>query len=112
MQQDALFAKNILKSLGLKVKLPILAIIDNDEAVDICNNWTVSGRTYHMEVKQNFLQESKEAGIIEFQWGSAASNKADMFTKNLAGQEHDKHASRSCRYDKYYNTVQDRESHK
>ena len=36
--QDALFVKNILKSLRLKVKLPILANIDNGGAVDIDNN--------------------------------------------------------------------------
>ena len=53
--QDALFMKNILKSLELKVKLPILASIDNGGAVDIGNNWSVGGRTHHVEVKQNFL---------------------------------------------------------
>ena len=54
--QDALFVKNIVKSLGLKVKLPLLAIIDNGMAVvNIGNNWSVGGRTHHIEVKQNFL---------------------------------------------------------
>ena len=51
----ALFMKNILKSLELKVKLPMLASIDNGRAVDIGNNWSVGGRTCHFEVKQNFL---------------------------------------------------------
>ena len=55
VMQDAVFMKNILKSLGLKVKLPILASIDNGRAVDIGNNWSVGGRTCHFEVKQNFL---------------------------------------------------------
>ena len=36
--QDALFMKNILKSLGLKVKLPIQANIDNGRAEDNDNN--------------------------------------------------------------------------
>ena len=52
--QDALFMKNILKSLGLKVKLPILASIDNSRALDIGNNWSVGGRICHVKVKQNF----------------------------------------------------------
>ena len=38
---DALFMENVLKLLGLKVKLPILASIHNGEAVDIGNNWSV-----------------------------------------------------------------------
>ena len=53
--QDALFVKNIRKSLGLKVKLPMLAIIDNGGVVGIGNKWSVGGRTCHVEVKQNFL---------------------------------------------------------
>ena len=36
--QDTLFMKKILKSLRLKVKLPILASIDNGSTVDIGNN--------------------------------------------------------------------------
>ena len=36
--QDALFMKNILKSIGVKVKLPKLASIDNGGAVEIGND--------------------------------------------------------------------------
>ena len=36
--QYALFMRNILKSLGLKVKLPMSAGIHNGGAVDIGNN--------------------------------------------------------------------------
>ena len=46
--KDALFMKNILKSLGLKVKLPILASFDNGEAVGFVNNWSV-GETHIMQ---------------------------------------------------------------
>ena len=65
--QDAFLMKNILKPLRLKVKLPLLASIDNGGAVDIGNNCSVSGRTCHIEVKQYLLWELKEAGIVEFQ---------------------------------------------
>ena len=83
--QDASFVKNILKSFRLKVKLPLLASIDNSRAVDVGNHWSVCGRTHHMEVKQNFLQELKATGIVEFQWVSMANNEVDIFTKNLVG---------------------------
>ena len=46
-----------------------------------------------MEVKQNFLWRLKEAGIIEFQCVSTVKNDADIFTKNLARPEHNKHAA-------------------
>ena len=64
--QNALFMRNIWKSLELKVKLPIVASIDNGRAVNISNNWSVGGRMHHLNVKQNFLQELKEAHIVGF----------------------------------------------
>ena len=54
--QDSLFMKIIMKSLGVKVKLPMLASINNGRAVYIYNNWSVGERTCHMEVKQNFCR--------------------------------------------------------
>ena len=57
--QVVLFVKNILKSLKLKVKLPILASIDNGRAVDVGNTWSVGGRTHHVEVKQIFYRNGK-----------------------------------------------------
>ena len=80
--QDELFMKNILISLGLKVKLPILASIDNGRVEDIGHNWSVDGKTHHVEMKQSFLWELEEAGILKFQWISTASNEVDMFKKN------------------------------
>ena len=64
--KDAFFIKNILKSFVLKIKLTILASIDNGRAIDTGKDWSVGGRTCHVEVKQNFPRELKEAGIIEF----------------------------------------------
>ena len=69
--QDALFVKNILKSLGLN---PILASIDNGQAVNIGNSWSVGRRTCHVKVKQNFLWALKEACIIKFQLASTLNN--------------------------------------
>ena len=109
--QDALFMKYILKSLGLKVKLPTRAKFGNGESVDIGNNLSIGSRTCHVEMKKNFLQELKEAGIIEFQWISTASNEADMFTKKQVGPKHNKHAVRLYGHDKYYSNMQGKENH-
>ena len=64
--QDELFMKNIMNSLGLKVKLLTMASIDNIQALNVHNNWSVGGRTCHIVIKQNFWLELKEAGIVEF----------------------------------------------
>jgi hypothetical protein len=59
-----LYMKNILKSLELKVKLPMVLEMDNQEAVYLANNCSVGGRTRHIDVQSVFLRELKDAGVL------------------------------------------------
>ena len=45
----------ILLSLGLLVELPMVLEVDNMGAVHLANNWSVSGRTRHINVRQCFF---------------------------------------------------------
>jgi hypothetical protein len=99
--QDMLFVMCILNSLGLKVELPMILEIDNRGAVDITNNWAIGGRTRHVEVKQYFLRELKEMGLIVCKWCNGAKMTSDLFTKNLAGPLFDKHAQSFVGHDEY-----------
>ena len=67
--------------------------VDNKGAKDMCNNWSVGGQTRHIEVKQYFLCDLKEEGLIVVDWRSGASMPLDMFTKNLPGPAFTKHRS-------------------
>ena len=80
-----LYVKNVLESLGLKVQLPMILEMDNKGAVDLANNWSIGGRTRHIDVRQVFLRELKEAGILKVVWVAGCDNDADIFTKNLDG---------------------------
>ncbi len=48
--QDMLYMKNMLGSLELKVKLPRVLEMDSQGAVYLANNWSVGGRTRHIDV--------------------------------------------------------------
>jgi hypothetical protein len=54
--QDMLFNLRILESMGLKVKKPMILEINNKGAVDLTHNWSVGGRTQHVEVRQYFFR--------------------------------------------------------
>jgi hypothetical protein len=69
--------------------------IDNKGAVRLANNWIVGGRTHHMEVRQYFLRELKEAKIVNTTWLSGDRMSSDLFTKNLARKLFERH---SCIY--------------
>jgi len=83
--QDMIYQKNTLESIGLKVELPMVLEMDNKGAIDLINSFSVGGRTRHIDVKQCFLRELKEAKVLVVKWIVGSENEADMFTKNLDG---------------------------
>ncbi len=83
--QYMLYIKNVLESLGLRVKLPMVLEMDNRGAVHLADNWSVGGRTRHIDVQSVFLRELKEASVLVIKWISGAVNEAAIFTKNLDG---------------------------
>ena len=54
--QDRLYTMHVLLSMGLFVELPMELEVDNMGAVHLANNWSVLGRTRHINVRQCFLQ--------------------------------------------------------
>ena len=99
--QDMLHVMRILESMGFKIKKPMLLIMDNKGAKDLINNWSVGGRTRHIEVRQFFLRELKEAGIIHCVWTAGTGMCSDLFTKNLPRQVYEKHAKVYVGEDEY-----------
>jgi hypothetical protein len=83
--QDMLYMKNILESLGLRVKFPIVLEMDNQGAVYLANNWSIGGRTRHIDVHSVFVSKLKEAHVLVIKWIAGAVDEADIFTKNLDG---------------------------
>ena len=56
---DMMFCYYLVTSLGLTVELPMILYMDNTAAVSLANNWSIGGRTRHMDVKQNYLRKLK-----------------------------------------------------
>ena len=99
--QDMLFAMRVLESIGLKVKKPMLLELDNKGVVDLSHNWSVSSHLHHDSIHQSFLRELEEEGMIEVKWIPGDENSADLFTKNLATKDFEKHMMENCGYDEY-----------
>jgi hypothetical protein len=83
--QDMLYMKNVLKSLRLRVKLPMVLEMDNQGALYLANNWSIGGRTRYIDVKSVFLRKLKEVGVLVIKRIAGAVNDADIFAKNLDG---------------------------
>ena len=60
----------------------------------MAENVAVSQRTKHIDVKYRFVQEFVMDGFLKIIFVRTVDNQADIFTKNVSGDIHDKH----CRY--------------
>jgi hypothetical protein len=99
--QDMLYTKRIIESLGLHVQLPMILEVDNKGAVDLVNNYSVGGRNRHVETRQYFLRQLKEENIIKAIWTPGELNSSDLYTKNLARADFEKHTKAYVGDDKY-----------
>jgi hypothetical protein len=98
---EMLYVMRILESIGLRVKKPMMLEIDNRGAVDLVNNWSVGGRTRHVEVRQYLLRELKEQNVVLTMWVPGTKMSSDLFTKNLERPLFEKHAKVYCGYNEY-----------
>ena len=102
--QDMLCVYRLLKSIGLGVELPMVLEMDNRGAVELANNWSVGGRTRHIDVKNYFLRELKDQGILVVKHVAGDSNDADIFTKNTTTGVFERHLPKFVGKDEYYST--------
>jgi hypothetical protein len=92
--KEVKFVFQVLRSMGVKVNLPIIVRVDNIGAIFIGSNVTVSQRSKHIDVRYHFVREYVHEGFIRIIFVRTKDNDADIFTKNLSGELHDRHASK------------------
>ena len=88
------FVYQLLFGMGMKVKLPIIVRVDNLGAVFMSENVSVSQRTKHVDIRYHFVQEFVLDGFINIVFVRTEENDADIFTKNLGGDLHDRHSKK------------------
>ena len=91
--QDLIYVKQLLGSMGLTVKTPIIVKVDNKGTVDLANGWSTGGNLKHVEVRQFFIRDLREEGVLRVDWIPGTENESDILTKNTTGQVFQKHVS-------------------
>jgi hypothetical protein len=99
--QDMVYVYQLLESLELEVELPMILEMDNSGAVDTANNWSVGGRTLHIDVCNYFLRELKYQGLLVIKHIAGEQNNADIFTKNMMSAIFNKHVPLYIGTDEY-----------
>jgi len=88
------FIVQVLLSISIPVKLPVIVCIDNVGAIFLAENVTTSQQTKHINIQYHFVREFVEDGFIKIIFVRTADNTADIFTKNVTGDLHDKHTEK------------------
>ena len=91
--KEIMYLKQLLETLGLTVKTPILIYEDNQQAIDIANNLMIKSRTKHIDIKLHFIQELIENKTISLVYRRSSVQHADVMTKPLEKILHEKHTN-------------------
>jgi hypothetical protein len=91
------FVVQILLSMGIPVKIPVIVRVDNMGAIFMSENASASSRTKHVDTRYHFVREYVEDGFIRIVFVRTANNVSDSFTKNVTGDVYDAHTKRICR---------------
>jgi hypothetical protein len=87
------FTYQILWSVGIKVKLPIIVRVDNIGAIFMTENVSTMSRTKHVDVKYHFVREYVEDGFIKIIFVRSEHIVSDGFTKNVTGDIYNAHTA-------------------
>ena len=68
--QDMLFTNNVVNSIGMKAKLPILLEISNNGSLDMAHIDSVALRTENVKIKELWLSELQEKRVLDIIWVS------------------------------------------
>jgi hypothetical protein len=85
------FIAQMHEFLEVKVNYPIRVYVDNVGAIFLANNKTSSQRTKHVDVRYHFIRQYIEEGKIIIEFVRSENNDADLMTKNVSGDIHERH---------------------
>ena len=78
----------MLRSMEIKVPLPIKVQVDNVGAIWLANKGSVSERTKHVDLRTHFVRDMIKDQVIEINFVKSAENDSDIMTKNQQGQHY------------------------
>ena len=89
--KEILGVKNVLKTVGLKVKIPISVYCNNLPVIHLTNNPMTKTKTQHINIKFHWICEHIENGTIIVHHTPTEEQAADFLTKALPRPIHQKH---------------------
>jgi Reverse transcriptase (RNA-dependent DNA polymerase) len=80
----------LLREMGLEQSSPPLIYGDNQSALSLSKNGIKSERTKHVAIKYAYIHDEVSHDRVRLQWVPSAEQLADILTKSLARQLHER----------------------
>lgn len=87
---QAVWLKRLLSDLEIVVYNPVTIWCDNQSAISIAKHPTLHGRTKHIDIRYHFIRGLIADGVITLQHCDTLNQVADIFTKALPVEKHEK----------------------
>jgi len=81
--KELLWIRNILTSIGICLKTPIIVFEDNQPCIELAENAMSSKRSRHIDMKHHWLRYYVNNGIFKLTYCHTKLQKADGMTKPL-----------------------------
>ncbi|GKA28244.1 hypothetical protein Tco_0714412, partial [Tanacetum coccineum] len=98
---EVIWINKILTELNVQLSLPVPIHCDNSSAIQIAANPVFHEKTKHFEIELFFLREKVSAGVVKTVKVKSVDNVADIFTKGLSVQDHNKFCDLLGLFDMY-----------
>lgn len=86
--RDVLWIRCLLIELGYAMNKATPLYIDNQSAIVLASKPTTFARSKHIDIKHHIIRERVESGDIILKYIPTKQQRADVFTKALAGPNH------------------------
>ena len=81
--------------MGINIVYPIEVKVDNVGAIYLSNNFSLSQRTKHIDIRRHFVREYVEDGILKIVFVPTEDNEADINTKNTGEEIYIRHVKKN-----------------
>jgi hypothetical protein len=92
--QELIWIKGVLSEVGFDYVDPIILHMDSKSAMALAKNPTHHKRSKHIDIKYHWLREhTYESGTVQIEHCKTENMVADVMTKALTTELHEKHAT-------------------
>ena len=80
--KEVMFVAQLLESMQIVVKYPVMIRVDNVGAIFMVGNITNTSHTKHVDICYKYANDYVEDGIVKIIFAKSADNNSDILTKN------------------------------